>query len=61
MLPVLTDISNDTNIEVTSGLDEGQEVITGPYKVLSRTLKDGDAVKMKKEQKDKDSEKGDQD
>ena len=51
MVPVLTDISNDTHIEVTAGLQEGMEIITGPYRILSRTLKDGDRVKVKQEQK----------
>jgi len=51
MVPVLTDISNDTHIEVTAGLQEGTEIITGPYRILSRTLKDGDRVKVKQEQK----------
>jgi len=57
MLPVLTGISNDTNIEVTGGLEEGQEIITGPYRILSRTLKDGDRIKTQKEQEKKSSEK----
>lgn len=57
MLPVVTGISNDTNIEVIGGLEEGQEIITGPYRILSRTLKDGDLLKTQKDQKEKSSEK----
>jgi len=45
---VTTGISSDTEIEIRSGLAEGQEIIIGPNRVL-RTLKDGDIVKIKKE------------
>ena len=36
-------VSSDTETEVISGVDEGDTVIIGPYRVLS-TLKDGDPV-----------------
>ena len=42
---VKTDIQDINYIEITDGLKEGQEVITGPYDVVSKTLKDGDKVK----------------
>lgn len=41
---VTTGIKGDQDIEITSGLEEGLEIITGPYKTL-RTLKDGDQVR----------------
>jgi HlyD family secretion protein len=44
-VPVETGISGTTDIEVTKGLKEGDEVITGSYKVL-RTLKPGTSVKI---------------
>ena len=44
-VPVDTGISGTTDIEVTKGLKEGDEVITGSYKVL-RTLKPGTSVKI---------------
>jgi len=44
-VPVDTGISGTTDIEVTKGLQEGDEVITGSYKVL-RTLKPGTSVKI---------------
>ncbi|MCS6874239.1 MAG: efflux RND transporter periplasmic adaptor subunit [Pyrinomonadaceae bacterium] len=44
---VTTGVSGETEIEITSGLEEGQELITGPSKTL-RTIKDGDFVKIKK-------------
>ncbi len=43
---VKTDIQDITYIEVTEGLKEGDEVITGPYDVVSRTLKEKDKVKV---------------
>ena len=44
-VPVETGISGTTDVEVTKGLQDGDEVITGSYKVL-RTLKPGTAVKI---------------
>jgi HlyD family secretion protein len=44
-VPVDTGISGTTDIEVTRGVQEGDEVITGSYKVL-RTLKPGTSVKI---------------
>jgi len=44
-VPVVTGISGTTDIEVNSGLKEGDEIVTGSYKVL-RTLKNGAAVKV---------------
>jgi HlyD family secretion protein len=44
-VPVETGISGTTDIEITKGLQEGDEVITGSYKVL-RTLKPGTSVKI---------------
>ncbi len=44
-VPVDTGISGTTDIEITRGLQEGDEVITGSYKVL-RTLKPGTSVKL---------------
>ena len=44
---VTTGIQDDTNIEIISGLKEGDEIITGPYNVVSKTLKPGDAIEVK--------------
>lgn len=41
---VSTGIQDDENIEVNSGLEEGQEVITGPYSLVSKQLVNGDKV-----------------
>jgi HlyD family secretion protein len=43
-VPVTTGITGATDIEVLSGLKEGEEVVTGPYKTL-RGLKDGALLK----------------
>ena len=47
-VPVTTGITGATDIEVLSGLKEGQEIVTGPYKTL-RTLKDGALLKKDKQ------------
>lgn len=43
---VKTGIQDINNIEITSGLKEGDEVVTGPYDVVSKTLKEGDKVQV---------------
>ncbi|MEP7236548.1 MAG: efflux RND transporter periplasmic adaptor subunit [Ferruginibacter sp.] len=43
---VKTAIQDINDIEVTAGLKEGDEVVTGPYDVVSKTLKDKDKVKV---------------
>lgn len=43
-VPVETGISDNTHIQITSGVETGDEVIIGGYRILSRTLKNGDAV-----------------
>jgi HlyD family secretion protein len=43
---VKTDIQDINHIEVTSGLKEGDEIVTGPYSTVSKTLKDGTKVKV---------------
>jgi HlyD family secretion protein len=42
-VPVETGITGEADIEVTSGIQPGMEVVTGPSRVL-RTLKEGDTV-----------------
>jgi len=44
-VPVETGISGTTDIEVLKGLQNGDEIITGSYKVL-RTLRNGTSVKV---------------
>lgn len=44
---VTTGIQDDTNIEILSGLNKGDEVITGPYTLVSKELNPNDKVKIK--------------
>ena len=44
-VPVQTGITGITDIEVTSGLREGDEIVTGSYKAL-RTLRPGASIKV---------------
>jgi HlyD family secretion protein len=45
-IKVRTDIQDMTHIEVLSGVTEGDQVITGPYTVVSKMLRDGMKVKV---------------
>ncbi len=50
--PITTGIQDDTNIEILSGLKKGDEVITGPYAVVTKELNPNDKVKTKPKDKD---------
>ena len=45
-IKVRTDIQDFNYIEIVDGLKEGDEVITGPYSIVSKTLKSGMRVKV---------------
>jgi len=45
MVPVKTGISDDTHWEITEGLKEGQEVISGGFRAISRDLEDGKKIR----------------
>src|SRR5881398_3777519 len=49
MTKVTTGISDDTYTEVKSGIQPGDEVISGSYSAISRKLKDGAKVTLDKE------------
>ena len=53
---VSTGLTGDTNIEITKGLTEGQQIVTGPFRAL-RDIKDGSKVREQKEEKKEDKEK----
>ncbi len=53
---VISGIQDQNYIEIKSGLNEGEEVVTGPYVALSRKLKSGSKVYRKKENADKKEE-----
>ena len=46
MVPVKIGISDDNYWEITDGLKDGQEVISGGYRAISRDLEDGKKVKL---------------
>jgi HlyD family secretion protein len=46
---VETGISDNANIQISQGLDIGQEIVVGSYRMLSRTLKNNDKVMIAKE------------
>jgi HlyD family secretion protein len=50
---VTTGISDETHVELTSGLKPGEQVVTGPYRTL-RDLKDGGAVQVSATSEDED-------
>jgi HlyD family secretion protein len=45
--PAKTGVTGTTDIEITDGLAENEEIVTGPYQVL-RTLKDNARIKIEK-------------
>jgi len=47
MIQVKTGISDFENIEIVSGLKDGQEIIAGPYATVAKKLKEGELVKKK--------------
>ena len=42
---VRTGIASDTDLEVLDGLKEGERVVEGPFRTVSKELKDGDPLK----------------
>lgn len=57
---VKSGIQDDTYIEIKSGLEEGEQIVSGPYSAVSRKLESGKAVteqKSKSTSKDKDEDK----
>lgn len=49
MVKVTTGISDFDNIEILSGLKAGQEIVSGPFRAVSKQLKEGDLVTVKDE------------
>jgi len=46
---IKTGIQDDSNIEVLTGLMEGDEVITGPYNTVTKSLKCDDLINLKQQ------------
>lgn len=53
---VTTGIQDDENIEVLTGLEAGQQVVTGPYSLVSKQLVNGDKVEVKDSGKEENSQ-----
>ena len=49
-IPVEIGIAGEEDFEILSGVEKGQEIVTGPFRVL-RELKDGALVKIKSDSK----------
>ncbi len=56
MSEVKTGVSDATHVAVISGIKPGDQVVTGPFRILKK-LKDGDKVEVSKEEKKPQSEK----
>ena len=48
---VETGIQDNTYIQILSGLSEGDEVVTGPYRAVSKSLKNDDTIEKVDEEK----------
>ncbi len=46
LVKVKSGIQNNTYIQILEGLEDGEEIIVGPYRAVSRTLKNNDKVKV---------------
>lgn len=55
--PVETGLSDATLAEIVSGLEEGEEVVVGPYRSL-KDLEDGDRVRPRSQDDDEEEEDG---
>jgi len=55
MFPVKRGISDDSHYEILEGLTEGQEIITGNFKAISKELNDGSLIQLEEAKKAKDS------
>jgi HlyD family secretion protein len=57
MMPVKRGVSDDAYVEITEGLPEGQEVISGGYKAINRELEEGKKIKRGQPVEDKEEKK----
>jgi HlyD family secretion protein len=58
MVKVETGVQDTTHIEIKSGLKAGDEVVSGSFGVITRTLKDDMAVQLEKPKQKKEEKKG---
>ncbi len=53
---VQTGIQDDKYIQITQGIAENEEIITGPYEVVAQSLKPGDEVTIRKKEQEESKE-----
>jgi HlyD family secretion protein len=58
MVEVKTGISDYDNIEILSGLSDSSEVVTGPFLVVSKRLKEGEKIRPMEKKDEKKKEEG---
>jgi len=46
MVNVTTGIADTTHMEITTGLKKDDEVVSGPFSIITRVLKDGDKIRV---------------
>lgn len=56
MVKVTTGIQDDEYILITSGIELGETIVTGPYSAISKKLDQGDSVRVKEEKDKNDDE-----
>ena len=56
MRKVKTGITGESKIEILEGVEPGEMIVSGSYRVLSKTLQDGDIVKIEEENNGKSEE-----
>jgi HlyD family secretion protein len=57
MVPVETGIGDTMHMQILSGLKEGEEVVSGPFSVITRSLKDGAKIRLEVPKKKPDEKK----
>lgn len=61
MVVVTTGIQDNEYIEITEGLEQGLEIVTGPYSAVSRKIENGDNLTRKEKDDKKDKKRRDDD
>jgi len=51
MVKVKTGIQDDTYLQITEGLKEGEQVVVAPYAAVARKLEEGDEIQIVEENK----------
>lgn len=51
-VPVKRGISNDSHVEITEGIEENAQVVSGSYRAINRELEDGSKVRVEEPKKE---------